>query len=127
LRMAKKILVVDDNEKNRKLLCIILKKSGYEVHEAVNGDEAIRFSRELVPDLIFLDYRMPVVNGIAASRAIKAHATTSHIPILMVTASAMEGDREMIISQSGCDEFHTKPIDQEEILAAVRRRLGERP
>lgn len=123
--MARKILVVDDNEKNRKLLCIILRKSGYEVYEGANGDDAVRLARELLPDLVFLDYRMPVVNGIDAARAIKSDEAMSHIPVLMVTASAMEGDRERIISQSGCDEFFTKPIDQDEILAAVRRRLGE--
>lgn len=123
--MARKILVVDDNEKNRKLFCIILRKSGYEVYEGANGDDAVRLARELLPDLVFLDYRMPVVNGIDAARAIKSDEAMSHIPVLMVTASAMEGDRERIISQSGCDEFFTKPIDQDEILAAVRRRLGE--
>ncbi len=123
--MGKRALIADDNEKNRKLLRVILGKSGYETTEAQDGARALALARELRPDIILMDYRMPVMNGIEVTRALKADAATASIPVFIVTSSAMDGDRDRIIRESGCDELYTKPIDYKQILAAVGRRIGE--
>lgn len=123
--MAKRALIADDNDRNRKLLRVILDKAGYETVEAEDGARALALARELRPDIVLMDYRMPGMNGIEATRALKADASTAGIPVFIVTSSAMEGDRDRIIRESGCDELFTKPIDYRQILAAVDRRIGE--
>jgi two-component system, cell cycle response regulator DivK len=122
--MAKRALIVDDNERNRKLLRVILCKAGYETVEAEDGVRALALARETRPDIVLMDYRMPNMNGIEATRAIKADGATGGIPVFIVTSSAMEGDRDRIIRESGCDELYTKPIDYRQIVDAVARKLG---
>ena len=121
---AKKILIVDDNDKNRKLLRVILQRVGYDVHEAEDGAQGIEAAKRERPDLILMDYRMPVYDGIQATRILKADAITSHIPVFIVTSSVMKGDTERIVRESGCDQFFSKPIDYRVILDAVQKRLG---
>lgn len=122
--MAKRALIADDNERNRKLLRVILGKAGYETFEAETGAQALALGRKLRPDIILMDYRMPTMNGIEATRALKADAATAGIPVFIVTSSAMAGDRDRIVLESGCDELYTKPIDYRQILAAVSRITG---
>jgi two-component system cell cycle response regulator DivK len=123
--MTKKVLIVDDNEKNRKLLRVILAKAGYETLEAENGRKAVDLAREMLPDIILMDYRMPVMDGIEATKIIKNEGPTSGIPVFIITSSAMAGEQEQIVRESGCDTLYTKPFDYRVILQAVKQRIGE--
>ncbi len=118
-RPSSLILIVDDDEKNLKLLRVILQNSGYEVLEAKNGEDAVRIAKENIPALILMDIRMPVMDGITATKIIKSEPTTAKIPVIIITSSAMVGNGERIISESGCDEYITKPIDIKELMEIV--------
>ncbi len=120
----KKILVVDDNKKNRKLLRVILVNSGYEVYEAENGKEGLEAVQRIFPDLVLMDYRMPVLDGIEATKEIKSRSATAGIPVFIVTSSAMSGDRQRICSESSCDGFFTKPINYQLILEKIKETIG---
>ena len=91
--MADKILLVDDNELNRKLLRLILEYSGYEIIEAGNGEEGLLMARGHLPSLVLMDVQMPVMDGICALKAILADAKISLIPVVAITSYAMKGDR----------------------------------
>jgi len=121
--MGKKVLIVDDDGKNLKLLRMLVENAGYETIEAENGEEAVRLAREHIPALILMDNRMPVMDGITAIKIIKAEPTTARIPIIATTASAMEGDRERIIREAGCDDYVTKPIDGKAFMNVVKKYL----
>jgi len=117
----KKILVIDDNEKNRKLINVILVKSGFQVIEAENGEEGINIAKSERPDLILMDIQMPMMNGINASQILKSNLLTEHIPVIALTSLAMKGDRERIILEAGCDGYISKPIDIKEFLNEVNK------
>lgn len=117
--MEKKILIVDDDEKNLKLLRVILQNSGYEILEAKNGEDAVKIAKENIPALILMDIRMPVMDGITATKIIKSEHATAKIPVIVITSSAMVGNGERIISESGCDGYITKPIDIKELIEIV--------
>lgn len=119
--MANGVLIVEDNERNRKLLKAILQSSGYETIEAENGEMGIKLAREKIPALILMDIQMPVMDGIEAAKIIKADEITSHIPIVAITSYAMKGDREKILSDSGCDDYISKPIEIKSFLEMVRK------
>jgi CheY-like chemotaxis protein len=118
-----KILIVDDNDNNRKLLRVILEKSGYEVHETLYGEEGIRLAKELIPDLILMDVQLPTMSGLQATAAIKSDDTTSEIPVIAVTSYAMIGDREIFLSQ-GFDEYIPKPVNINELIETVKKYIG---
>jgi two-component system cell cycle response regulator DivK len=118
------ILIVDDDEKNRKLLKYILNNSGYNTLEVADGESALAEVRKSLPALIFMDYRLPGIDGIAASKLLKAEENTAKIPIIMVTASAMGGDKERILKESGCEAYVSKPINIHEILEIVKKYIG---
>lgn len=120
----KKVLIVDDQEKNRKLLKVLLQKSGYETIEAENGKEGIELALNIKPDLILMDIKMPVMDGITATKMLKSDNTTSKIPVIIVTSSAMKGDEEHIMSETRCDYYITKPVDIKELPALVKRFTG---
>lgn len=122
--MPKKILIVDDDLKNRTLLRILVQHAGYETVEAENGAEAVRLVKELIPDLVLMDIRMPVINGIEATKMIKTNPVTARIPIIALTASAMTGAREIIL-QAGCDDYMTKPISTRPFLELIKKYLEE--
>ena len=124
--MGKKVLITDDNEKNRKLLRVILMKNGYDVIEADNGEKAVAITRMNMPDLILMDYRMPLMDGIEATKLIKSF-TSPPVPVFIVTSSAMPGDSERIRSESGCDKLFTKPIDYRKLLDEIQHITGEQP
>ena len=117
--MAKKILIAEDNENNRLLLKDVLQYYGYEVIEATNGEEAVKTARQQKPDLIFMDIQMPVIDGFTAIKILKRSPSTKHIKIIVVTSSAMAGDKEQIIA-AGADKYIAKPINTRELPEIVK-------
>ena len=120
--MAKKILIVEDNKKNRMLIMDILLYHGYEVIEAENGAVAIVKVKEQRPDLILMDIQMPVMDGMAAAKIIKADPETKGIPMIALTSFAMKGDRERFL-EAGFDDHIAKPIDTRKLPEMVKRYL----
>jgi two-component system cell cycle response regulator DivK len=117
------ILVVEDNEKNRKLVRDVLTFKGYAIIEAETGEEGIRLAKERVPRLILMDIQLPGIDGIEALRQIRAHDATRTIPIIAVTASAMDRDRQQIMA-AGFDGYQSKPLNVKEFIAAVQAILA---
>lgn len=120
--MPKKILIIEDNEKNRRMVRDVLKYHGYEVLEAENGDVGIRTAREHKPGLIFMDVQMPVMDGITAISILKNDPETRDIKIIAVTSFAMMGDREKILA-AGADDYISKPVNTRELPARVKQFL----
>ena len=118
-----KILLIEDNEANRDALSRHLKRRGYEVVMAVDGQQGIAMTRSEAPALILMDMSLPVLDGWEATRQIKAAPATGGIPIIALTAHAMSGDREKAI-EAGCDDFDTKPVDLPRLLAKIDALLG---
>ena len=116
------ILIVEDNEKNRKLVRDILRFKGYPLLEAETAEEGIRLAREKKPALILMDFHLPGMNGIEAFKVLRADPLTSSIPIVAVTASAMTEDRKRIID-AGFDGLQTKPINVKDFLETVAATL----
>ncbi|MBA7637985.1 Transcriptional regulatory protein WalR [subsurface metagenome] len=119
----KRILVIDDEPHAIRALTFILKKEGYHVYSALNGEEAMARVRESKPDLMFLDVMMPRKNGFEVCQEIKGDPGLSDIYIIMLTAKGQEKDREKGLSL-GADEFITKPFSLTDIVARVRELLG---
>ena len=113
-----KILLVEDNEMNRDMLSRRLKKKGFEVEIAVDGQEGVDKAKSISPDLILMDLSLPVLDGWGATKAIKANPDTSSIPIIALTAHAMAGDREKAM-EAGADEYDTKPIDLKRLISKI--------
>jgi two-component system cell cycle response regulator DivK len=118
-----KILLVEDNEMNRDMLSRRLQRKGYEVVMALDGYEGVRMAWLEKPDLILIDMSLPVLDGWEATRLIKAAAETRTIPLIALTAHAMSGDREKAL-EAGCDDYDTKPIELERLLAKMQALLG---
>ena len=116
--MGKEILIVDDEPKNLKLFGDLLQKFGYTTIEATDGKQGVELAKARKPDLILMDIMMPNMDGLEATRILKADASTSSIPIIALTSYAMAGDKERIL-QAGCDHYITKPIDIKEFLKNV--------
>lgn len=119
-----KVLVADDSEVNLKLIRVLLQNNGYEVIEAINGEEAVKYTRLNHPDLILMDIRMPIIDGITASKMIKEDPVLKKIPIIALTASAMSPDREKIIKEGGFDGYLTKPISVKSFLEEIKNHLN---
>ena len=113
-----KILLVEDNELNRDMLTRRLKRKGFAVISAENGQEGIDYAQAENPDIILMDLSLPVVDGWTAAQKLKADVTTKSIPIIALTAHAMKGDREKAL-EAGCDDYDTKPIDFERLLSKI--------
>jgi two-component system, cell cycle response regulator DivK len=120
------ILVVEDNEKNRKLVRDLLTVKGYQLLEVETGEDAVRVARERHPALILMDIQLPGINGIEALRQLRADASTAAIPIVAVTASAMMQDRQNIMA-AGFDAYQAKPLSVRPFLALVREVLDRPP
>jgi CheY-like chemotaxis protein len=120
--MAKVILVVDDEPNNLKLVRDLLQVFEYTTIEATDGKQAVELARAMKPDLILMDIMMPKMDGLEATRILKADAGTRNIPILALTSQAMKGDKERIL-QAGCDGYLTKPIDIHELREKVAEYL----
>jgi two-component system cell cycle response regulator DivK len=120
--MGKLILIVEDEPKSLKLIRDLLQVSGYITLEATDGKQGVALARQNKPDLILMDIQMPVMDGIEATRILKADAETKAIPIIALTAQAMKGDEEKIW-ESGCDGYMPKPLDVKEFLRKVSKFL----
>ena len=118
----KKILLVEDNEMNRDMLSRRLKRRGYEVLIAVDGQQGVEMARSEAPELILMDMSLPVLDGWDAARQLKAAPETQAIPIIALTAHAMAGDREQAL-EAGCDDYDTKPIDLKRLLGKMEALL----
>ena len=118
----KTILVIEDQELNRDLLVQILEDT-YSVIVAIDGADGVAKAIELSPDLILMDFGMPVMDGWEATRRIKAQAAVRHIPIIAVTSHAMIGDEDKA-REAGCDDYMAKPIDEDELMAKIKHFIG---
>jgi CheY-like chemotaxis protein len=119
------ILLVEDNEKNRKLAHDVLVHQGYRVADAESAEEALRLVRQERPDLVLMDIHLPGIDGITALQQLRADPATRSIPVMAVTASAMTHDRAKIMA-AGFDGYQSKPISVKTFLVAVRELL-DRP
>ncbi|WP_409344347.1 response regulator [Paenibacillus sp. MBLB4367] len=117
------ILLVEDNEMNRDMLSRRLIRKGFEVVMAVDGEQGVAAAKSASPDLILMDLSLPVLDGWEATRQLKADETTRHIPVIVLTAHAMSGDRERAF-QAGCDEFDTKPVEWARLLGKMEAFLN---
>jgi len=120
--MSKRILVVEDQEDNRRIVRDLLKSAGFEMLEATTGEEGIRLAETGRPDLILMDIQMPVLDGYEATRQIKAAADLRHIPIIVVTSYALSGD-DAKARAAGADGYVAKPFSPRELLAKIRQFL----
>jgi len=121
--MTKTILIVEDDQKNMTLFRDLLQVSGYKTVEATDGKQGVELAKSKKPDLILMDVQLPVMDGLEATRILKADTTTGNIPILALTARAMSGDKEMIL-QTGCDGYLAKPVDIKELVKEVAKYLS---
>ena len=119
------IVLIEDNEKNRKLARDVLTHQGYRVVEAESAEDGLALVARERPALILMDIHLPGIDGIEALRRLRADAGTRDIPVLAVTASAMTHDRQKILD-AGFDGYQSKPISVKEFVAAVRRMLDEK-
>ena len=119
------ILIVEDNEKNLKLVRDVLQYKGYQTIEAGTGEDGVRLAKERGPALILMDIQLPGIDGITALGQLRADSSTRAIPVIAVTASAMTQDRKKIMA-AGFNGYQTKPIKVREFMDAVRETLDRR-
>ena len=120
--MNKRILVVEDQYDNRRILRDLLTSAGYEMIEAVTGEEGVAMAETQSPDLILMDMQLPVIDGYESTRQIKANPNLRAIPIIAVTSYAMSGD-DAVAYKAGCDAYVTKPFSPRKLLAKIREFL----
>ena len=118
-----KILLVEDNEMNRDMLSRRLERKGHSVIIALDGQQAVDMAMAELPALILMDMSLPVLDGWEATRRIKADQRTRHIPIIALTAHAMQGD-EQKAREAGCDDYDTKPVELARLLEKMQKLLG---
>ena len=121
--MAKKVLIVEDNELNMKLFHDLLEAQGYETLETREGLAALSLAREHRPDLILMDIQLPEISGLEVTKWLKDDEELRDIPVIAVTAFAMKGDEERIL-QGGCEGYISKPISVPHFLETIARYIG---
>jgi CheY-like chemotaxis protein len=114
-----KILIVEDNEMNRDMLSRRLERKGFNIVMAEDGKKGVDMSLSETPDLILMDLSLPIMDGWEATSTIKANPETKDIPIIVLTAHAMSGDREKAL-EAGADEYDTKPIEFKRLLGKIK-------
>ena len=119
------ILIVEDNEKNLKLVRDLLQVKGYDTIESMTAEEGILLARSSQPSLVLMDIQLPGINGIEALERLRSHPDTMNIPVIALTASVMSEDRQKII-QAGFDSYLRKPIDLKEFLDEVQTIIASR-
>jgi len=120
--MSKRILVIEDHEENRRLLRDLLTSFGYELIEAVTGEDGLTAAEMQVPDLVLMDIQLPGIDGYETTRRIKANPALRQIPVIAVTSYALSGD-DVKAFAAGCDAYVTKPFDPAELLEKIRKYL----
>ena len=119
------VLVVEDNEKNMKLFRDVLRATGYRTLEATTGGRALELAAEHAPDLVLMDIQLPDIDGVEALSRLRANERTAAIPVLAVTALAMQGDHERFLA-AGFDDYISKPVNIVELLGTVRQHCNGR-
>lgn len=122
---AEKILIVEDNPLNMRLMQMTLRGKGYALIEASNGEEALDKAVKEKPDLIIMDMQLPTISGIEATQRLRKIPELSRIPVIAVTAYAMKGDQEKFI-EAGCDAYLSKPINTRELPGFIENMLKQR-
>jgi two-component system cell cycle response regulator DivK len=120
--MSTRILVIEDQEDNRRIVRDLLTSVGYDLIEAVTGEDGITMAETQRPDLILMDIQLPGLDGHEATRRIKANPALRHIPIIVVTSYALSGD-EAKAREAGCDDYVAKPFSPRVLLAKIRQHL----
>jgi len=113
-----KILIIEDNSLNLELATDLLEAGGFVVSSAQTAEEGLRMARELLPDLMLMDFSLPGMDGLSATRHLKADPATRHLTVVGLTACAMKGDEAAALN-AGCDGYLTKPIDTRTFIATV--------
>jgi CheY-like chemotaxis protein len=121
--MSQKILIIEDNQNNRSLFRDVLSFYGYEISEAIDGEQGVAMARELMPDLILMDIQMPCMDGMTAGAILKGDPVTSRLKIIALTSFAMRGDEEKFLA-AGFDGYISKPINTRELPEQVRKLLA---
>jgi two-component system cell cycle response regulator DivK len=121
--MSKRVLLIEDHEDNRRIVRDLLTASGYEMLEAITGEDGIVAAERERPDLILMDIQLPLMDGYEATRRIKADPSFSAIPIIVVTSYALSGDEEKARA-AGCDAYVAKPYSPRALLAQIREYLS---
>ena len=119
------VLIIEDNEKNRKLCRDVLNVKGYRTIESETAEEGLRLVREKKPNLVLMDIQLPGIDGITALKQLRADPVMPHVPVIAITASAMTHNRASMLAE-GFDGYQTKPITLKEFLGEVERVLGTR-
>src|SRR5215467_5277319 len=122
--MAMRILIVEDQEDNRMIMRDVLSSAGFDLIEAVNGEDGVKLAHSERPDLILMDIQLPIIDGYEATRRIKGSAELKSIPIIAVTSYALSGDQAKARA-AGCDGYVSKPFSPRELLARVREYLPD--
>ncbi|MFZ1058086.1 MAG: response regulator [Candidatus Rokuibacteriota bacterium] len=120
--MSRRILVVEDHEENRRIMRDLLTSAGYEMIEAVTGEDGVTMAERERPDLILMDIQLPGIDGYETTRRIKANPALRAIPIIAVTSYALSGD-DVKAREAGCDDYVTKPFSPRALLAKIREHL----
>ena len=120
-----KILYIEDTENNRILVTRRLERAGHQLFTADNAEAGLALAASEAPELILMDMGMPGTDGWAATRQLKANPKLAHIPVIALTAHAMQGDREKALA-AGCDEYETKPFDFPRLLEKIQTMLANR-
>ena len=121
-----KILIIEDTENNRVLLTRRLRPRGYDIITADDAEKGLPLVEGERPDLVLMDVGLPGMNGWDATRQLKSNPATKHVPVIALTAHAMDGDREKAMA-AGCDEYEIKPIDFNRLFEKIDRLLAQRP
>jgi len=122
---GERVLVVEDNEKNMKLFRDVLRATGYFILEATTGGRAVELATEHAPDLVLMDIQLPDIDGVEALSRLRANERTASIPVLAVTAQAMQGDHERFLA-AGFDDYISKPVNIVELVGTVRQHCDRR-
>jgi two-component system, cell cycle response regulator DivK len=122
--MTKRILVVEDQEDNRRIVRDLLASAGYEMIEALDGEAGVRLAGTERPDLILMDVQLPLLDGHEATRRIKRNPELRAIPLIVVTSYALSGDDAKAMA-AGCDAYVAKPFSPRQLLATIRKFLGD--
>jgi len=123
--VKEKILIVEDNPPNMRLMEMTLRLKGYELLQATDGEEALNMAIREKPDLIIMDLNLPKVSGLEVTKRLRQMPAFNHTPIIAVTAHAMKGDKEKII-EVGCDAYLPKPINTHQLPRVVAEMLRQR-